>query len=188
MPRPAIEIPSEVTKNPKFLARFQASQKPTGECVEWSGSRNQYGYGQIETLVSGRRKAFLAHRVAWVMENGPIPQGMVVMHSCDNPSCCNIKHLSLGTSAQNTADALAKGRIRSGFVGHWRGKKGAKHPQYIATDPRVIELRFGEGHSFRDISRITGHPYGRVMRFCRRHVRERWIEGRRALRKSDGSP
>lgn len=57
-----------------------------------------------------RGKSMPAHRASWTLHNGPIPAGMVIMHKCDNPPCCNPDHLKLGTRAENNKDAAAKGR------------------------------------------------------------------------------
>ncbi|MGH7024521.1 MAG: HNH endonuclease signature motif containing protein [Caulobacteraceae bacterium] len=51
-----------------------------------------------------------AHRLAWELANGPIPDGLLILHKCDNPVCCNPDHLFLGTAADNHADCAAKGR------------------------------------------------------------------------------
>ena len=53
-----------------------------------------------------------AHKVAWIITNGPVPDGMQVLHTCDNPPCCNPAHLFLGTNADNAADRHAKGRTK----------------------------------------------------------------------------
>lgn len=55
----------------------------------------------------------LAHRLAWELENGPVPDGMYVCHSCDRPSCCNPAHLFLGSQRENMADMAVKGRANS---------------------------------------------------------------------------
>lgn len=79
--------------------------KGTG-CHLWLGHRSPGGYGVIN--VAGRSQ--LVHRAAWEAANGPIPDGMVVMHTCDNPSCCNAEHLELGSLGDNTRDRFKKGR------------------------------------------------------------------------------
>ena len=50
--------------------------------------------------------------MAWMLVNGPIPDGLLILHHCDNPPCCNPIHLFLGTQSDNMRDAASKGRIR----------------------------------------------------------------------------
>lgn len=71
-------------------------------CVEHSGSKNTRGYGLI-----GQR---LAHRVVWESEHGPIPEGLCVLHHCDNPPCIRLSHLFLGTKGDNNRDRTEKRR------------------------------------------------------------------------------
>jgi len=78
-------------------------------CWEWTGALNEKGYGLVG--VDGRTPK--AHRVAWELTHGPIPDDACVLHRCDNPACCNPDHLFLGSRADNNADMLAKGRHRS---------------------------------------------------------------------------
>ena len=82
---------------------------PGGCHVTTVGKTVSGGYGQI------RRgdKILRAHRYVWTVVNGPIPDGLHVLHTCDNPPCINIAHLWLGTNADNVADRTAKGRSRS---------------------------------------------------------------------------
>lgn len=72
------------------------------ECWPWAGTKTRGGYGTF--------RGTTAHRVAFERANGPIPDGLVVMHTCDNPSCCNPEHLRAGTQQENIADMWAKGR------------------------------------------------------------------------------
>ena len=76
------------------------------QCWMWAASKNAKGYGTIGVDYSSR----LAHRVAWELETGPIPDGAVICHHCDTPGCVNPAHLFLGTQADNVADMRAKGR------------------------------------------------------------------------------
>lgn len=87
----------------EFRARLR--ETPSG-CWEWTRTLNNQGYGV--TWLNGRRTS--AHRAAWVLAHGPIPAGRWVLHSCDNPPCCNPDHLWLGTPRDNQRDCISKGR------------------------------------------------------------------------------
>jgi hypothetical protein len=93
--------------------RFWRYVEKTDSCWVWTGgSKNQKGYGQIGSGGKGA-KHILAHRLSYEIHKGKIPDGMVVMHSCDNPSCVNPDHLSIGTQSQNILEAFSKGRKNS---------------------------------------------------------------------------
>jgi len=88
------------------------------ECWPWTRWRDQDGYGQIDVSGRGRR----AHQVALELSTGQsIAAGMVVMHTCDNPPCCNPAHLRIGTQAENIRDRDQKGRQAKG-LGHLHAK------------------------------------------------------------------
>ena len=76
------------------------------DCWEWRGARKKAGYGNLRV----NKEYKLAHRVAFELANGPIPEGYFVCHVCDNPPCCNPGHLMLGTSRSNAVDMLIKNR------------------------------------------------------------------------------
>jgi hypothetical protein len=82
---------------------------PSG-CWDWTGSRNLQGYGVVGLFIDGRPIGIPAPRLQWMHSHGPIPDGLVIMHSCDNPGCINPDHLALGTQASNLTDMRAKGR------------------------------------------------------------------------------
>ncbi|HCA7769786.1 TPA: HNH endonuclease [Pseudomonas aeruginosa] len=79
-----------------------------GSCWEWSGAKDGKGYG---TINSGCGKSpQKAHRISYEMAHGPIPDGLVVRHKCDNPGCVNPSHLEVGTQKDNSADMVDRGR------------------------------------------------------------------------------
>lgn len=81
----------------------------TGECLIWTGCKNRDGYGKISR--NGQER--LVHRLAWEDANGPIPEGMVIRHRCDNPSCHRADHLLLGTHADNVRDRVERAGRKS---------------------------------------------------------------------------
>jgi hypothetical protein len=95
--------------------RFWRYVTKTGDndCWEWEGQRLSNGYGRI-SLGAKVLGSDGAHRVSWRMHNKQeIPQGWHVMHKCDNPSCVNPNHLTIGTPKDNTQDMIRKGRKRT---------------------------------------------------------------------------
>ena len=123
-----------------------------GQCWEWTASRNEWGYGAVLKKKYGQASA---HRYSWVLHNGPIPDGLWVLHRCDNPGCVRPDHLFLGTVADNNADKTNKGRqARKETHGDYfaRGTShGAEtHPEKFRgegnhfaklTEAQVIEIR-----------------------------------------------
>ncbi len=117
----------------------------------WTGHRDSLGYGK---LIHGR-KAYLAHRFAWEQSHGPIPTGMKVLHHCDNPPCCNVDHLFLGTDADNSADMIAKGREA-------RGERIGR-AELTENSVRAIRIVYGRGGvSMHEVARRFGVSYGTV--------------------------
>jgi hypothetical protein len=73
------------------------------------GQRSRDGYGHIGA--GGKHgKTLNAHKAAWELVHGPVPDGLLVCHACDNPPCCNVEHLFLGTKSDNAWDCIRKGR------------------------------------------------------------------------------
>lgn len=97
-------------------------------CLVWNGATSR-GYGSF----TYKGKSWGAHRFAWRLHHGDIPEGMKVLHECDNPPCVNMDHLFLGTDADNSRDKVSKGRNRSPV--------GEAHPQAKITERDVIRIR-----------------------------------------------
>lgn len=76
-------------------------------CWEWTGGKQTKGYGQT----SYRNHRWRTHRLMYVLNVGPIPDGKMVCHTCDNRPCCNPAHLYLGDGFDNMRDASRRGRI-----------------------------------------------------------------------------
>ncbi len=104
--------------------------REAGECWPWRGHTVQGGYGQFSASVGA--KGTSAHRVAFIFTYGD-PGEYHVLHSCDNPPCCNPEHLWIGTNTDNVADKVAKGRqARLG---------GMLSPTSKLTDDAVRDIR-----------------------------------------------
>ena len=98
------------------------------ECWLWQGYQDPSGHGQIKCF--GRQgQSYKAHRVAYTVAYGPIPEGLVVRHRCDTPACCNPNHLVLGTHADNVRDRVARGRSAVGP----RNGRAKLTPEQVAT-------------------------------------------------------
>lgn len=109
------------------------------ECWPWKAKRKIKGYGILSRAGRGSG-AILAHRAAWELTNGPIPDGAghhgtVVRHKCDNRLCCNPAHLEIGTQGQNVADMDAKGRRVTVT------KRGSDHHNSRFTDADIRYIR-----------------------------------------------
>ena len=146
--------------------RFYSKTRP-GPCLEWTASKNHSGYGWFS--LEGR--AWLAHRVAWILERGPIPDGLCVLHTCDNPSCVAIDHLWLGTQADNNRDMDAKGRRyippKGGPMPAGRPLWGEENGQAKLTNAVVHRLRIDYAHIKRGPG---GHPrWGEVRKLVEKY-------------------
>lgn len=106
------------------------------ECWLWQSSLSKDGYGMFKTCHDYQRKSFRAHRYAYELHNGPIPDGLLALHKCDNPTCVNPNHLFLGTQQDNIDDMIAKGRDNMAVPCPGERNAAAK-----LTEAQVIEIR-----------------------------------------------
>lgn len=115
-------------------------------CHVWTGPVDKKGYGRISRGPASEG-IVTTHRAAWIVAHGPIPDGMWVLHHCDNPPCCNPAHLFLGTHEDNMRDMATKGRAAS--------LRGVASPRCKMSDQQVDALRHlaTSGMSFAELGR-----------------------------------
>ena len=100
---------------------FEARTRQDGDCLVWTGRRDDAGYGEIRV---GGRMAYV-HRYAWERANGPIPDGLYVDHRCWNVACARLDHLRLATGTENAAYLKgAKSNSSTGVRGVYPNRKG----------------------------------------------------------------
>jgi len=134
MPERKGPVPQDV--NVRFWAKVDKSSG-ADSCWEWQASLRDKGYGQF----CWKGRPLKAHRVAYELAIGQIPEGMCVLHKCDNPGCVNPAHLWLGTIADNNADMTNKGRrVSTPQLGeaHW-------HARLTTEDVIAIRQEYASG-------------------------------------------
>lgn len=117
------------------------------DCLVWSFSTDTRGYGHLRLKVSGRWKTIRAHRYSWELSNGPIPEGLCVLHRCDVRVCVNPKHLFLGTYKDNRQDCIKKKRAPIFY--------GSRNPNSIISEADVVAIReaLKGGNTAREVAR-----------------------------------
>ena len=124
-----LQTKAAIASAKRFWPKVSVTKNPY-KCWEWKASKNRAGYGQLSA--GGRLgRPLLAHRVSWMIHNGSIPSGFIVIHDCDNPGCVRPGHLRLGVGADNVLDACLKGRVA----------RGKRLPQTKLTVRHVTEIR-----------------------------------------------
>ena len=111
------------------MERFWEKVDKNGDCWEWTAQVDRDGYGQFWF----NRESVRAHRHAHSLARGPIPDGMLICHHCDNPGCVRPSHLFMGTQGDNTRDSISKER--------WTDNRGELHPNSRLTEKDVLEIR-----------------------------------------------
>ena len=132
------------------MKRFWSKVNMDGECWLWEGCRIGPGYGQFRL----EGKMIGAHRMAYILEVGEIPEGHYVCHSCDNPSCVNPAHLFVGEPQANADDMKAKGR----------SMRGAKHHKAKLTEEDVRAIRADDETSHADLGRRYGVQHTAIVK------------------------
>jgi hypothetical protein len=134
-----------------FWSKYQVADNG---CWEWTGAKSPEGYGRL----GFEGKVSYAHRVAWILTHGPIPDGFMACHRCDNPSCINPDHLFLGDSGDNARDRENKHRNPKPVI------NSIGHPSKL-TDHDVMTARrlYGRGAAtISELSRCLHVSYGNM--------------------------
>lgn len=130
----------------------------TNGCWLWNGRFHKKGYGVIQFRINKTTYSWLAHRASRIIHHGDIPDGYLVCHRCDNPSCVNPEHLFLGTPADNSRDMTSK----------HRSAKGERHSHAKLTWAQVVTIRamWRHGQKQAVIAEQFGIANSLVSRIC----------------------
>jgi hypothetical protein len=137
--------------------------RPRTRCWIWTGC-DVRGYGHI----TFKKKIYQAHRLSYLQHNGPIADGAVVMHSCDNPRCVNPEHLEAGTQRKNILDCHRRGRAAFNLP---KRQSGEENPASKLTDQQVREIRASTDRQV-DVAKRYGVSQTLISKIKRR---EAWL-------------
>ena len=142
--------------------RFIKFVKETTNCWEWTGARNKINnYG---VFGNAEGKTVSTHRWFWEYTMGPIPQGKILCHTCDNPFCVRPAHLYVGTVQTNILDKIQRGRLgRCGGAGVTKLKK---------EDIRDVLIRYTKGESVKQIAILYNVHYNTIYKYIRENKGE----------------
>lgn len=118
-------------------AAFWAHIKQVGECWEWDAALFHNGYGQFQRVRLYGKWESRAHRIAWILKNGPVPDELQILHTCDNRKCCHSLHLYPGTPQKNSQDMVDRDRQTDGA----NTPRGGKHYRAKLTTEQVQVIR-----------------------------------------------
>jgi hypothetical protein len=124
---------SKIIIEPHIVDRFWGYVDKSGGCWNWKAGLFTNGYGQFRV---GKKK-MKAHRVAYLINGGEIPEGKILCHKCDNPKCVNPSHLTLADHKFNAQDRVAKGRSA---INRMNGKPGELNPSAKLKESQVLEI------------------------------------------------
>lgn len=143
-----------------------------GPCSVWTGGVSRAGYGRLVVSRGGKKRFLIVSRVVWELANGPIPDGLHVLHHCDNPPCVRLSHLWLGTDGDNMRDCAAKGRT-SGQAHPETAARGERHGSRTKPDRVPRGERHGSRTKPESIRRGESHGMAKFTEADIRDIRAR---------------
>jgi len=147
----------------KTIARFWAKVDTSGDCWIWTAGHDRAGYGRF--YVAERDNNVAAHRFVYELTYGALAAELVVRHSCDTPACVNPAHLLSGTTADNNADTISRGRANPPRGDqHWSRRTGANvprgerqpHARMSADQVRDMRQRYANGATLNELVAAFG--------------------------------
>jgi hypothetical protein len=149
-----------------IASRFWKRVNKTDTCWLWTGAQMAGGYGRLRISTTGHARA---HRIAWIITYGPIPDNLLCCHKCDVRLCCRPDHLFLGTYKQNYDDCRDKGRLPDPRL-RVRIGEDANQARLSNMDVQAIRDQFANGVSQRSLSRAFGVARRTIGRIVHGHT------------------
>ena len=142
--------------------RFIAKVNKTNFCWLWTGAKYRFGYGHFRRKINNKWMMYKTHRYSYEHFYGPVPEGLLVLHKCDNPACVNPEHLYAGTHQQNIQDQILRGRKSFGRNKKhvWLNlEKANEFRQYAKDNPGMKQNQMAQnlGTSVAQLSRILNN-------------------------------
>ena len=143
--------------NERAIEVFWERVRAPDGCLLYYGAKEANGYGYVKNPLPDGPKFIGAHRLAWILKKGPIPEGMKVLHRCDIRACCNVDHLFLGTTSENMVDMMKKRRsavvklrpeqvleIKEALKTPYRGLSRKLAKQYGVKEGVICDIKVGD--------------------------------------------
>jgi hypothetical protein len=147
----------------EYRLKSKVDVDPVTGCWNWTGSFRKSGYGKLNvgSLTDGSRHTVTASRASYETFVGPIPEGLVICHKCDNPKCINPEHLFTGTFKDNYDDMVAKGRVNKA--------RGSRIGISKLTESQVIQIRKSR-KSLAQLATVYGVTENTIRRILNREL------------------
>lgn len=154
---PLVTLYPTMHMTPEERYEYYVRRGEPGECWGWAGASEPTGYGKFSI---GSGVIAKAHRFSYELHKGPIPEGLLIRHTCDNPPCTNPDHLLVGTYKDNARDAQERRRMAH----------GDNHGKRIMSEAQVREFRrlYDEGVTSTEIAKQNGLPHMAVWQAVKR--------------------